>query len=750
MSPQAPLYSVVWVQTLFEGHNPTNMVLFNSLEDPKRARAAQAALATNQTTLTGVMRHGFQDPAGTVQPISAVYAPSWVYDTYHPSSTPSTIDQRAASLSRGSVCSYSFAWLAVIEDSLASLLESAVLVLRWLDSSGDGDGDDVYTFSASRGRVNGVAEGDTHRTLTPRNLQKYARSRTLSVAGISRFKVTLYPTREQYRLSVGTTAMRDALIVSGLLFLSVLIILAYEFVVRKRDLRLSGMFDKQHKDIGAMRRSVDLAHEREAQAEALVLAGSTEVSEQQHFVATVSHEIRTPLNSVTGAATLLAGGTNLTREQLELIDLLQAGAAQVTLIVEDVLQLSALSSGQFPLASEPVMLTTSRGLLEQAVRMIRIAAFGRTKAVTISLDVQPGTPEVILTDSGRLLQVLTNLLGNARKFVPTDGGAIQLCVDVINRPPEPDPDAAPDAPAPPSRWLRCMVLDNGIGIEPAHLERIFLPFTQEDEGTRREFGGTGLGLSICQRIVNAMGGTISAYSRGRNQGTAFTFTVPLRLPTPEQLEQFRSRQSTAVVVDIPAASGLEAEQQETVPPPLPDVEAPPSPVAALPEPAAGASAAAASAGDKPHLMRVLVAEDDLSSQRIIKMLLTKMGCSVTCVNNGAAAVAAYQSDMFDLVFTDLHMPVLDGLATSSAICALGRRGERPLTPVVALSASCSPEVIQRCREAGMERHISKPVNAERLRQVLNAVRSQSPPDSPTRSDEVQTHRHDSTHVRVHE
>ena len=134
-------------------------------------------------------------------------------------------------------------------------------------------------------------------------------------------------------------------------------------------------------------------------------------------------------------------------------------------------------------------------------------------------------------------------------------------------------------------------------------------------------------------------------------------------------------------------------------------------------------------------MRVLVAEDDLSSQRIIKMLLTKMGCSVTCVNNGATAVAAYQSDVFDLVITDLHMPVLDGLATSSAICALGRRGERPLTPVVALSASCSPEVIQRCREAGMERHISKPVNAGRLRQVLNAVRSQSPPDSLKRSEE---------------
>jgi signal transduction histidine kinase len=409
-SPRAPLYSVVWVQAPFESQNQSNMVLFNSLEEPKRARAAQAALATNQTTLTGIMRHGFQDPADTVQPISAVYAPAWVYDTYHPPSTPSTVDQRAASVSRGSVCSYSFKWLTVIEESLVSVLESSVLVLRWLDSSGDGD--DVYTFSASRGRVSAIAEGDAHRSLTPRKLQKYARSRTLSVAGISRFRVTLYPAREQYRLIVGTTAMRDALIISGLLSLSLIIIILYECVVRRRDRRLTGMLGKQIQDISVMRQSVDLATEREKQAEALVLAGDAEVSQQQHFVATVSHEIRTPLNSVTGAASLLAGGANLTREQRELIDLLQAGAAQVTLIVEDVLLFSALSSGQFPLASEPVMLTTSRGLMEQAVRMIRMVC---TKAVTITLDVQPGTPEVILSDPGRLLQVLTNLLGNARK-----------------------------------------------------------------------------------------------------------------------------------------------------------------------------------------------------------------------------------------------------------------------------------------------------------------------------------------------
>jgi CheY-like chemotaxis protein len=316
------------------------------------------------------------------------------------------------------------------------------------------------------------------------------------------------------------------------------------------------------------------------------------------------------------------------------------------------------------------------------------------------------------------------------QFVPY-GGAIELCVDVIDRPPKPAaPDAAPDAPAPPSRWLRFMVLDNGIGMDPAHLERIFLPFTQENSTTMREFGGTGLGLSICQRIVNAMGGTISAFSPGRNQGAAFTFTVPLRLPTAEQLEQFRSRQSSAAVVDTLAAERGSFGSTATQPP---DVEAPP-PGPSLPE---RVLPVAAPAGDKPHLMRVLVAEDDMSSQKILKMILTKMGCTVTCVNNGAAAVAAYMTDLFDLVISDVHMPVLDGLATSSAICSLGRRGERPLTPVVALSASCSPEAIQRCREAGMERHISKPVNAARLRQVLDSVRerSQSPPESPRRSEE---------------
>ena len=467
-----------------------------------------------------------------------------------------------------------------------------------------------------------------------------------------------------------------------------------------------------------------------------LVEGNTAVSDEQRYVATVSHEIRTPLNSVTGASSLLAQSDNLTALQRELIDLLQAGAAQVTLIIDDVLQFAALSSGQFPLACEPVLLTSSRGLLEQALRMVNMTTVGSTatKIVHTSLVVEPGTPDIILTDAGRLLQVITNLLGNARKFVPS-GGNIRLRVDVIETE-EPryngtggaevqtqenlrmwrpisaatlhslvtsgGGDSGIPPPPPVQRWLRVKVIDDGIGIEPHHLERIFRPFTQEDSTTMREFGGTGLGLSICQRIISAMGGYISASSAGRGQGSTFTFRVPLQLPTAEMMVTAQPKGElsacASAVMQIP-------------PTPAPSVTI------------AGSASPTARTQVSDRRLRILVAEDDVPSQMIIKRLLGSMGCDVICVDNGAAAVSAYQTDVFDLVLTDLHMPVLDGLATSNAICALGRRGERPITPVVALSASCSPEVIQRCHEAGMVSHVSKPVNAERLRTVLRECMS---------------------------
>ena len=379
-------------------------------------------------------------------------------------------------------------------------------------------------------------------------------------------------------------------------------------------------------------------------------------------------------NGVSGAAALLAHSAPLSTEQRELLDLLQAGASQVVLIVEDILQHGALASGNFPLAPAPTHLRGA--VLEPALRMARMAAARSGRgAVALRLDVGADVPAVVRADGSRLTQVLTNLLSNALKFCQAERGAIDVRVDVIDQQQQKE-DAA-------SRWLRFEVRDNGCGIALDALERIFEPFRQESESTVRQYGGTGLGLTICRRIAGAMRGTLRAHSDGKGRGAAFTLTVPLEVPSSSLEEAAQSAEVDAAPTEL------------AVPARCP---------AAAPPPPLDASA-----------LRVLVAEDDAASRVIMRKLLSRLRAHVTCVEDGAAAVEVCASAFFDIVLMDLHMPRLDGLQASAAILSAATT-RRPA--IVALTASCSEEVKARCAAAGMTAHLSKPVNTAHLEALI--------------------------------
>ena len=233
------------------------------------------------------------------------------------------------------------------------------------------------------------------------------------------------------------------------------------------------------------------------------------------FVANMSHEIRTPMNGVISMTRLLLD-TSLTSEQRDYAETVKTSAEALLTIIDDILDFSKLESGKMDVATVEFDL---REMVEDTVELLAEKAF--SKGVEFSDWIDERLPERVRGDSGRIRQVLTNLLGNAIKF--TSQGEVQLrvvFVDVTDLGLE----------------IKFLVEDSGIGIPEAARAKIFEAFTQADESTTRQFGGTGLGLAISRQLVERMGGRLG-FESGQGTGSTFWFSIrfPLAaatLPTP--------------------------------------------------------------------------------------------------------------------------------------------------------------------------------------------------------------------------
>ena len=212
--------------------------------------------------------------------------------------------------------------------------------------------------------------------------------------------------------------------------------------------------------------------------------------------------------------------------------------------------------------------------------------------------------------------------------------------------------------------LRVAVSDTGIGVAADKIDALFERFSQADTSTTRVYGGTGLGLSISRRLIEMMGGEIGADSRP-GEGSTFWFEVPL------------------------ATAG-----------------------------AADTLSRAASEGPRPEGLRILMADDAPANRELVTAILGGMGASVDTVADGAQAVQAARTGGYDLILMDVHMPVMDGLDATRSIRAI--EGPAGRTPIVALTANIQPEQVQRCREAGMDDHVGKPIQVAELLRVIAA------------------------------
>ncbi|MBU1376700.1 MAG: response regulator [Alphaproteobacteria bacterium] len=264
-------------------------------------------------------------------------------------------------------------------------------------------------------------------------------------------------------------------------------------------------------------------------------------------------------------------------------------------------------------------------------------------------------------DGARIGQIVGNLLSNAIKFTPK--GSVTLRIGLV----ETDEVAE----------LTLSVEDTGVGFGPEHAKRLFDRFSQADETISRRFGGTGLGLSICQSLARMMGGEISATSQ---PGAGSCFTVGLRLPRAETLEAYSAR----------------------------DLE----------------TAAAPSAFDERPL-RVLLAEDHPTNQRVVQLILTGVGADLVTVDDGLQAVAAFEAQTFDIVLMDMQMPGMDGLAATRAIRRLEAARGDTHTPVVMLSANAMAEHQAAAVAAGADLHVAKPITAASLLAGIEAALAQA-------------------------
>jgi two-component system sensor histidine kinase/response regulator len=485
---------------------------------------------------------------------------------------------------------------------------------------------------------------------------------------------------------------------------------------------------------------------------ALSLKAMEQAAEMKsNLLATMSHEIRTPMQSVFGFLELIAE-EKPEQKILDMVGTARSSASDLLEILDDVLDLAKLDADKMELdLFEVPVRTLSYGVIEA----LEVKKFGDT--VELLTDIQQEVPFVVTGDPKRLRQILINLMGNALKF--TKEGSITLHISNDCEKIELSED---------QKGLRFEVIDTGIGMSQEACDRLFQPFMQADNSTTRQYGGTGLGLSICKKLVGLMNGEIGVYSK-----TGMGSTI--ELPSLDGMAIMVVEDHPKAIVEITnslRSMGAEVEACKTYEEGQDLIKRRPFDVAVVdhnlpdgyglnlireineirpycgllmytvhddysiqnalrslgathlvkPASRAGLGEAVQSVSkqisqqklDGPQ--KILIAEDTEAVRQILDQQLRKLGIEADFVENGRLAMETLETGKYGILFSDLHMPEMDGYQVINAIRTKEKEDEH--FPVIVLTADVQMAQRQTYMELGFDECLLKPVSLAQVRRLM--------------------------------
>lgn len=370
------------------------------------------------------------------------------------------------------------------------------------------------------------------------------------------------------------------------------------------------------------------------------------------FLQRMSHDIRTPINGIRGMVEIANAYDGDLTKQRECRQKIWTASGILSELVNEVLDMSKLESGEVKLDLQPTNLVE---VVEEVCQIMERQA--AQLGVTISCDRSGISHPVVMASSLHLKRLIMNIASNAVKYNKPGGAVRVTCTEYAQ-----EGSAA---------MYRFVIADTGIGMSPDFQKRMFDPFSREQRKDAEHATGTGLGTVIAKQLAELMDGVI-AYESRLGEGTVCTITLPL-------------------TIDFDASSTLNrhlARNRATL------------------------------AG-----MNILLAEDNDLNREIAVFVLTEAGAKVTCADDGLKVLSAFEqakAGTFDLILMDIMMPNMDGYEATRAIRMLPRQDAQSI-PIVAMSANAFTDDKVRCRDAGMDGHLAKPIDSDKLIDALTKI-----------------------------